>query len=219
MKKILALTLALCMVLALAACGAQTPATETNDGTAAAGALKIGGIGPITGAAAIYGTAVMNGAQIAVDEINAKGGLQVELNFQDDEHDAEKSVNAYNTLADWGAQMICGVVTTTPCIAVAAEANKDHVFMLTPSASSPLVTHLNALIFTGLHFPGKNTRVGCHFLLQEIFPTQESNPRLLHLLHRQMDSLPPNHLRSPFLWMYHSLFTCGTFVLFPVFGN
>ncbi|MBR2366680.1 MAG: ABC transporter substrate-binding protein [Oscillospiraceae bacterium] len=139
MKKILALTLALCMVLALAACGAQTPATETNDGTAAAGALKIGGIGPITGAAAIYGTAVMNGAQIAVDEINAKGGLQVELNFQDDEHDAEKSVNAYNTLADWGAQMICGVVTTTPCIAVAAEANKDHVFMLTPSASSPLV--------------------------------------------------------------------------------
>ena len=147
MKKILALILALCMVLALAACGAQTAAPETTEPAAetaepaaeTAGALKIGGIGPVTGAAAIYGTAVKYGAQIAVDEINAKGGLQIELNFQDDEHDAEKSVNAYNNLLDWGVQMICGVVTTTPCKAVAAEAYKDRVFMLTPSASSPTV--------------------------------------------------------------------------------
>ena len=145
MKKILALILALCMVLALAACGAETPAPETaNEGTnegiaETAGTLKIGGIGPVTGAAAIYGTAVKQGAEIAVEEINAQGGLQIELNFQDDEHDAEKSVNAYNNLLDWGAQMICGVVTTTPCIAVAANAYSDRVFMLTPSASSPLV--------------------------------------------------------------------------------
>jgi branched-chain amino acid transport system substrate-binding protein len=153
MKKLLALILALCMLFALVACGAEKPATDApatetpaaeapaaeTPAAPAGGALKIGGIGPITGAAAIYGTSVKQGAEIAVEEINAKGGLQIELNFQDDEHDAEKSVNAYNNLVDWGVQMICGVVTTTPCVAVAAEANKDRVFMLTPSASSPKV--------------------------------------------------------------------------------
>ena len=102
--------------------------------------LKIGFIGPLTGAAAVYGTSCVQGAEIAVAEINAKGGMQIELIAQDDEHDAEKSVNAYNTLWDEGAQMIVGCVTTAPCKAVAAEAFNDRMFMLTPSASSPEVT-------------------------------------------------------------------------------
>lgn len=104
------------------------------------GAIKIGEIGPLTGAAAIYGTAVANGAQIAIDELNARGGQQYELNAQDDEADAEKSVNAYNNLLDWGAQMMLATVTTNPCIAVGAQAYEDRVFMLTPSASSADVT-------------------------------------------------------------------------------
>ena len=103
-------------------------------------ALKIGFIGPLTGAAAVYGTSCLQGAQIAVDEINAKGGMQIELIAQDDEHDPEKSVNAYNTLWDEGAQMIVGCVTTGPCKAVSAEAYNDRMFMLTPSASSTEVT-------------------------------------------------------------------------------
>lgn len=104
------------------------------------GAIKIGEIGPLTGAAAIYGTAVANGAQIAIDELNVRGGQQYELNAQDDEADAEKSVNAYNNLLDWGAQMMLATVTTNPCIAVGAQAYEDRVFMLTPSASSADVT-------------------------------------------------------------------------------
>ena len=104
------------------------------------GAIKIGEIGPLTGAAAIYGTAVANGAQIAIDELNARGGQQYELNAQDDEADAEKSVNAYNNLLDWGAQMMLATVTTNPCIAVGAQAYEDRVFMLTPSASYADVT-------------------------------------------------------------------------------
>ena len=56
---------------------------------------------------------------------------------EDDEHDAEKSVNAYNNLMDEGAQLIVGCVTTTPCVAVSAVAYDERVFMLTPSASSP----------------------------------------------------------------------------------
>jgi len=128
MKKVVSLLLVAVLAIAMSA------------GVAEEAALKIGFIGPLTGAAAVYGTSCLQGAQIAVDEINAQGGLQIELNAQDDEHDAEKSVNAYNTLWDWGCQMIVGCVTTAPCKAVAAEAFNDRMFMLTPSASSPDVT-------------------------------------------------------------------------------
>ena len=128
MKKIVSLTIALALCLMMASvCFAEDT-------------IKIGFIGPLTGAAASYGNSANNGAQIAVDEINELGGIQIEFNPQDDEHDAEKSVNAYNTLWDWGAQMIVGCVTTTPCVAVGAEAYNDRMFMLTPSASSTDVT-------------------------------------------------------------------------------
>ena len=147
-KKFFALVLALAMALSLAACGgsgsaAPAPAAEGSapaeggEAPAASGdVIKLGGIGPTTGAAAIYGTATKNGAQIAVDEINALGGQQFELNWQDDEHDPEKSVNAYNTLKDWGMQALVGTTTTGPSVAVSAEAQADNLFMLTPSASS-----------------------------------------------------------------------------------
>lgn len=94
----------------------------------------------LPGATAIYGTAVKNGAQIAVDEINAAGGIngkQIEYRFEDDQNDAEKAVNAYNTLKDWGMQMLVGTTTTAPCIAVAGKTASDNVFQITPSASSP----------------------------------------------------------------------------------
>lgn len=103
------------------------------------GTFKIGGIGPTTGGASAYGIAVQRGAQIAADEINAAGGIngcQVELNFQDDEHDPEKSVNAYNTLKDWGMQMLVGSVTSNPCIAVAEKSQADNMFQLTPSGTA-----------------------------------------------------------------------------------
>lgn len=106
---------------------------------AAEDTFKVGGIGPVTGAAAIYGNAVMNGIQIAVDEINEAGGIngvQVEFNAQDDENDAEKAVNAYNTLKDWGMQMLLGTVTSAPCTAVEAEAMNDNMFLLTPSGTA-----------------------------------------------------------------------------------
>ena len=119
-------------VAGLAACG--------NSGSSSAGSsttFKLGNIGPLTGAAAIYGNATKNGAQLAVDEINAAGGsIQFEHNCQDDEHDPEKSVNAYNNLKDWGLQVLVGPTTTNPCVAVSAETNSDNVFELTPSASS-----------------------------------------------------------------------------------
>lgn len=112
---------------------------ETGDAAGSEGTLKIGGIGPTTGDAAVYGLAVKNAAQLAVDEINAAGGvngMMLELNFQDDESDAEKAVNAYNTLKDWNMQVLVGTVTSTPCIAVAEKSAADNIFQLTPSGSA-----------------------------------------------------------------------------------
>ncbi len=112
-----------------------------SSGTGASGTFKLGGIGPLTGDNAIYGIAAMNGAQIAVDEINARAGaVQFEFNPQDDVSTAETSVNAYNTLKDWGMQALIGPVTTGPAISVSAEAYSDRIFALTPSASSADVT-------------------------------------------------------------------------------
>lgn len=115
-------------------------ATDSAEGTVASGeTFKIGGIGPVTGGAAIYGTAVKNGVELAVKEINEAGGIngyQIEYNFQDDECDNEKSINAYNTLKDWGMDMLVGSVTSGCCIAVAAESKNDNMFQITPSGSA-----------------------------------------------------------------------------------
>jgi branched-chain amino acid transport system substrate-binding protein len=87
-----------------------------------------------------YGVATKQGAEIAIAEINAMGGIQFELNSQDDQGDGELGVNAYNNLLDWGMQLLYGCTTSGSCAAVAAESNSDRVFQLTPSASSTTVT-------------------------------------------------------------------------------
>lgn len=158
MKKLRILSLALAGALCfsvLAGCGssnggtANTPTggnTETPAGGSAepsgdaSGAIKIGGIGPLTGGAATYGMATKQGAEIAVAEINALGGVQLSLDFQDDEGDFEKALNAYNKLKDDGMQILYGCTTTQPCVAVSSETYADRYFQLTPSASSTDVT-------------------------------------------------------------------------------
>ena len=151
MKKSRILSLALAGALSfsmLAGCGggneggsANTPAggNETTSGNTE-GAIQIGGIGPLTGSGAVYGLATKQGAEIAIQEINALGGLQFSLNSQDDEGDIEKAVNAYGKLKDDGAKIIYGCTTTNPCVAVAAETYADRYFQITPSASSTDVT-------------------------------------------------------------------------------
>ena len=141
MKKWISLLLAVCMLFTLVACGGSgdkdTADNSNNSGdTGDAGTYVFGGIGPLTGDAAIYGNAVKNGAQIAVDEINALGGVQIELHFEDDVADPETSVNAYNKLLDDGMQVLVGSVTTGACLSVSAKAFEDRLFALTPSASS-----------------------------------------------------------------------------------
>lgn len=149
MKKTLSMLLAGAMLAAtLAGCGndgAKEPGADANgadNGSTASGTVfKIGGTGPLTGANAIYGNAAKTGAEIAVKEINAAGGdIQFELNYQDDESDAEKAENAYNQLKDWGLQLSLGAVTSKPGEATSTLHFEDRIFALTPSASSPAVT-------------------------------------------------------------------------------
>ncbi len=136
MKKIACFGMAAALVVAsLTGCGGSS----SDSGDASADTYKIGAIGPVTGAAAVYGQAVKNGADMAIKEINEAGGIngkQIEYNFQDDEHDAEKAVNAYNTLKDWGMQLLLGTVTSNPCIAVVEETHNDNMFHLTPSGTA-----------------------------------------------------------------------------------
>ena len=149
MKKFLAMALTgvMCVGL-LAGCsnGSSGTTSAPSGGSSASstagadGAIKIGGIGPLTGSAATYGIATKQGAEIAVDEINALGGIQLSLEFQDDEGDAEKAINAYNALKGNGMQSVYGCTTTTPCVSVAAETFNERYFQLTPSASSTDVT-------------------------------------------------------------------------------
>ncbi len=132
MKKLLAAVLAAVMVVAnLTGCWFG----EKKDPDA----IAIGGIGPLTGEASAYGLAVKNGAQLAVDEINANGGvngMKLQLFFEDDENNEEKAVNAYNALKDKGVQILMGTVTSSPCVTVAAETFADNMFQITPSGSS-----------------------------------------------------------------------------------
>ena len=169
-KKVISAMLAASMAVSLAACGStatseatsaeassavssETTSTVASGESAASGSytgtpIKVGGIGPITGAAATYGNAVKNAEELAVKEINAANGSDVfDWKFEDDEHDAEKSVNAYNSLKDWGMQILAGPVTTTPTLAVAAESVNDNMFVLTPSASAQTVIETGDNVF------------------------------------------------------------------------
>ena len=147
MKKVLAMLMAALMVAAMfTGCSSSKPATETT-AAAAAGTVKIGMSGPLTGGASAYGLAVKAGMEVAVEEINAKGGLQIEFNAQDDEADGEKAVSAYNVLKDWGMQVMAGQVTTGAALQVAGETVEDNMFNLTPSASAETLALSGANIF------------------------------------------------------------------------
>ena len=142
-KKIAALVLALIMMFCVIGCSNTNDGdSDTNTGatgyTANNTEFVIGVSGPLTGAAAVYGTAVQNSAQIAVDEINAAGGLNG-VNFKlvatDDTHDPTKVAANYSSMLEGGMQVSLGTVTTAPGLEFTQLSVEDNVFFLTPSAS------------------------------------------------------------------------------------
>ncbi len=135
MKKTLCKVLALCMCLlmlatAFAGCGKKDDV------------ITIGLTGPLTGGASIYGIAVRNAAQIAVDEINEQGGLNgvmFALDMRDDEHKPENVANLYAGLMEDGMQVSLGTVTTKPGLQYKNLSAEDNVFFLTPSATGDAI--------------------------------------------------------------------------------
>ncbi|MBQ8163557.1 MAG: ABC transporter substrate-binding protein [Clostridia bacterium] len=100
--------------------------------------IKVGVSGPLTGGAAMYGIAVKNSAQLAIDEINAAGGvngIMLELVAADDKHEPTQVSTTYTTLYEGGCQLFLGTVTTGPGIQFKDYALEDGIFYLTPSAS------------------------------------------------------------------------------------
>lgn len=169
--KVLALVLCLSMIVCFAACGGKTENTETTaaDGETKAEAVDtdfdfgtagdytanntqyvIGATGPLTGDASSYGISVQNGAQIAVDEINANGGLNgVEFKFimKDDKAAAADASTAYDALYEEGMQVSLCSVTSGSAESFATRADEDAVFSLTPSGSSDKVINASKYAF------------------------------------------------------------------------
>lgn len=138
MKKYLCMMMAVLMVLAMAACGGE-PANNGGNDTPDATTVKIGGIGPLTGAYANYGLSEKNGAELAVKEINEAGGIagkQIELSYQDSQGESESAVNAYGKLMDWGMEVSLGCVLSGENASVVAAARDDDVLLITPSGSA-----------------------------------------------------------------------------------
>ena len=144
-KKFMCMLMAAAMTLSMAACGSKGDDTNTDDNAGGASdgvqTFTVGTSGPLTGDNAIYGMAVKQGVELAVNEINASDStIKFEFLSQDDEADGEKAVNAYNNMMDNGMQVLVGPTTTGASIAVADACYTDRTFMLTPSASSTDVT-------------------------------------------------------------------------------
>lgn len=139
MKKFLTLMLVVVMLLTVfTGCGKKADDAANDNSESAANTVVIGGSGPLTGDYATYGVSVKNGAELAVNEINAAGGVNgvmLKLEFEDDEAGAEEAVSAYNTLMDNGMDVSLGATTSGSCIAVTEEVKKDGLLMLTPSGS------------------------------------------------------------------------------------
>ena len=175
MKKLIAMLLAAALVLTVfAGCGKTEPAAEeTTAAPAAEGtapAIKIGVTGPLTGDNSEYGLAVRGGMEIAVAEINAKGGLQIEFKAEDDEADgSDKAVSAYNALKDWGMQIFAGAVTTGSSLAIAPETVNDQIFMLTPSASAEDVALTGPNVYQ-MCFTDPNQGAAAATLMKEKWP-------------------------------------------------
>ncbi|MBQ6560337.1 MAG: ABC transporter substrate-binding protein [Erysipelotrichaceae bacterium] len=149
MKKVFVVLLSVLCVLTLAGCGKSDNGggNDTGDGTVT---VKLGGSGPLSGDAKVYGEAVRNAAQIAVDEINASDSrIKFDFRMEDDEADGEKAYNAYSTLYDWGMQVSLLTVTSGAGAAVAASYDEDKIFAITPSGSSTALVYTDSKNFKG----------------------------------------------------------------------
>lgn len=148
MKKLLLVLLSVLCVFALVGCSnSNSGSSDSGDGTVT---VKLGLSGPLSGDAKVYGEAVRNAAQIAVDEINNSAStIKFDFKMADDEASPEKAVTAYAELYDWGMQASLFTVTSGAGAAVAANYDEDKIFALTPSGSSTALVYTDTKNYAG----------------------------------------------------------------------
>ena len=129
--------------------------------------IVIGGIFPLSGRVAVYGTEARNGAELAVSEINAAGGIngkQVVLVFEDDEGNPEKTVNVYKKLTTKdGVKLIIGSLTSGATAAITSFAQAQKVLLLAPAATIPDITAAGDYVFRACFIDSFQGTVGGKF--------------------------------------------------------
>lgn len=140
------------LAVSLAGCTAKDPGSGASEaGTGSSEKVLIGGLAPLTGGVAQYGNAVNNAVKLAVEDINAKGGIlggrKIEYVSADEQGDPTQAVNAYDALMDKGIVALVGDVTSAPCKAVAQKAKADGLPMLTPSGTDAEITAIGENVF------------------------------------------------------------------------
>ena len=153
-RKLLSLLLALSMAFGLTACGGGESASgaseEAGDSTGSGDTILLGTISPNTGNLAAYGTAIMNGVNLAVEEINAAGGVlgsQIEVINADDQGDPTECMNAFNSLVSQGVGLIVGSVTSSCTSAITDSANEEEVVLTSPSSTADSITTEDDYVF------------------------------------------------------------------------
>ena len=123
----------------LAGCGASSGSSSATGDT-----IKIGAIGPLSGAASTYGISVKEGTQLLEKEVNNAGGIngkKIKFIFEDDQADPNSSMQAFNKLVDSEkVSAILGPVTSGATLAVAPNSTAKQIPMITTTATEPTIT-------------------------------------------------------------------------------
>ena len=156
-KNMLSMMLAGCLALSLTACGGSSESGAASDNSGASGdsgTITLGMIGPLTGSVAVYGTHIENGVKLAIEEINAAGGVtlsdgahQLAVEVKDDQGDSTECVNAMNALISDGIQLVVGSATSGCTSAITSIANSEDVVMITPSGTADSLTTTMDYVF------------------------------------------------------------------------
>ena len=156
-KNMLSMMLAGCLALSLTACGGSSESGAASDNSGASGdsgTITLGMLGPLTGSVAVYGTHIENGVKLAIEEINAAGGVtlsdgahQLAVEVKDDQGDSTECVNAMNALISDGIQLVVGSATSGCTSAITSIANSEDVVMITPSGTADSLTTTMDYVF------------------------------------------------------------------------
>lgn len=134
--------------------------------------IKIGGIAPLSGGVAVYGTECKNGIDLAIEEINAAGGIngqKIEFICEDDEGDSAKSVNAYKKLVTKDrVKVIIGSLPSGCTMAITNLAQAQKVVQIAPAATAVAITDAGNYVFRACYTDPFQGKIGGKFAYENL---------------------------------------------------